>query len=123
MSVQSLDDLAHAIDTASDAWDEISLRRLDDECANRLSAVEGEDRVRLLYYRSNTFASIAALKTCDPEYTWGCGSLTETQSAMVSHIEHLKQGRMSIVKLKAILHHIGPGHAHLFQGCPFLSWS
>jgi len=70
MSVQSLDDLAHAIDTASDARDETSLRRLGDECANRLSAVEGEDRVRLLYYRSNTFASIAALKTRDPEYTW-----------------------------------------------------
>ena len=70
MSVQSLDDLAHAIDAASDARDEPSLRRLGDECADRLSAAEGADRVRLLYYRSNTFASIVAIKTRDPEYTW-----------------------------------------------------
>ena len=32
MSVKSLDDLAHAIDTASDAGDETSLRRLGDVC-------------------------------------------------------------------------------------------
>ncbi len=70
MSVQSLDDLAHAIDAASDAGDETSLRRLGDVCEDRLSAAEGVDRVRLLYYRSNTFSSIIAIKGNDPEYIW-----------------------------------------------------
>ena len=70
MSVQSLDDLAHAIDTASDAGDETSIRRLGDVCEDRLSTAEGVDRVRLLYYRSNTFSSIIAIKGNDPEYIW-----------------------------------------------------
>ena len=70
MSVQSLDDLAHAIDAAADAGDETSLRRLGDVCDNRLSAAKGVDRVRLLYYRSNTFSSIIATKGNDPEHTW-----------------------------------------------------
>ena len=70
MSVQSLDDLAHAIDTASDAGDETSLRRLGDVCKDRLRTAEGLDRVRLLYYRSNTFSSIIAIKGNDPEYIW-----------------------------------------------------
>ena len=68
--MQSLDDLAHAIDIASDAGDEISLRRLGDVCENRLQTAEGIDRVRLLYYRSNTFSSIIAIKGNDPEYIW-----------------------------------------------------
>ena len=70
MSLQSLDDLAHAIDIASDAGDETSLRRLGDVCEDRLRAAEGIDRVRLLYYRSNTFSSILAIKGNDPEYIW-----------------------------------------------------
>ena len=70
MSLQSLDDLAHAIDIASDAGDETSLRRLGDVCEDRLRAAEGIDRVRLLYYRSNTFSSIIAIKGNDPEYIW-----------------------------------------------------
>ena len=68
--MQSLDDLAHAIDTASDAGDETSLRRLGDVCEDRLSVAKGVDRVRLLYYRSNTFSSILAIKGSDPEYIW-----------------------------------------------------
>ena len=70
MSVQTLDDLAHAIDAASDARDESSLRRLAAECEDRLSTAEGVDRVRLLYYRSNTFSSIIATKRNDPDYIW-----------------------------------------------------
>ncbi len=70
MSVQSLDDLAHAIDTASDVGDETSLRRLGDQCAERLCAAEGIDRVRLLYYRSNTLSSIIGIKGNDPDYIW-----------------------------------------------------
>ena len=68
--MQSLDDLAHAIDTASDTGDETSLRQLGDVCEDRLRTAEGVDRVRLLYYRSNTFSSIVAIKGNDPEYTW-----------------------------------------------------
>ena len=71
MSSQSLDDLAHAIDAASDVGDESLLRRLGAVCEDRLSTAEGVDRVRLLYYRSNTFSSIIAIKGNDPEYTWG----------------------------------------------------
>ena len=70
MAVQSLDDLAQEIDTASDAGDETSLRRLGDVCKDRLPTAEGIDRVRLLYYRSNTFSSIITIKGNDPEYIW-----------------------------------------------------
>ena len=68
--MQSLDDLAHAIDTASDARDGASLRQLGDVCEDRLRTAEGADRVRLLYYRSNTFSSIIAIRGIDPEYNW-----------------------------------------------------
>ena len=68
MSVQSLDDLARAIDAASDAGDETSLRRLGDVCEDRLCTAEGHDRVLLLYYRSNTFSSIVNIKRNDREY-------------------------------------------------------
>ncbi|MCY4589826.1 MAG: LA2681 family HEPN domain-containing protein [Alphaproteobacteria bacterium] len=71
MSVQSLDDLARAIDTASDAGDETSLCRLGDVCEDRLRTAEGLNRVRLLYYRSNTFSSIIDIKRNDPEYISG----------------------------------------------------
>lgn len=70
MSVLSLDDLAHAIDVASDAGHETSLRRLGDVCEDRLRTAESLDRVRLLYYRSNTYSSIITIKGNDPEYIW-----------------------------------------------------
>ena len=68
--MQTLDDLAHAIDSASDAGDEAVLRRLGENCENRLSTAESEDRVQLLYYWSNTYASIIAIKQNDPDYVW-----------------------------------------------------
>lgn len=70
MSVQSLDDLAHAIDTASDAGDETSLRRLAEVCEERMRTAEGPERVRLLYCRSNAFNSIISIKGNDAEYNW-----------------------------------------------------
>ncbi len=68
--MQTLDDLAHAIDSASDAGDEALLRRLGEECESRLSTAEGEDRIRLLYYWSNAYSSIIATKHADPDYLW-----------------------------------------------------
>ena len=66
--MQTLDDLAYAIDNASDAGDESVLRRLGEDCESRLRTVESEDRVRLLYYWSNTYSSIIAIKQNDPDF-------------------------------------------------------
>ena len=68
--MQTLDDLAHAIDSASDAGDEALLRRLGEACESRLSTAKGEDRIRLLYYWSNAYNSIIATKHNDPDYVW-----------------------------------------------------
>ena len=68
--MQTLDELAFAIDSASEVGDEGLLRRLGHDCEQRLSTAEGADRVRLLYYWSNTFSSIIAIKGNDPEYIW-----------------------------------------------------
>ena len=68
--MQSVDDLAHAIDAASDAGDESMLRQLGAVCKHQLSATGGVDRVRLLYYWSNAFSSIIAINRNDPDYTW-----------------------------------------------------
>ena len=68
--MQTLDDLAHAIDSASDAGDKALLRRLGGECKDRLGAAEGEERVRLLYYWSNTYSSIISIKRQDSDYIW-----------------------------------------------------
>ncbi len=64
------EDLAHAVDAASDAGDEALLRQLGDECEQRLGTAEGEDRVRLLYYQSNTYSAIVASKHYDAGSTW-----------------------------------------------------
>ena len=68
--MQSLDDLAREIDEASDAGDESLLHQLGTVCDKYLSATTGADRVRVLYYWSNTFSSIIALKQTDPDYIW-----------------------------------------------------
>ena len=68
--MQTLDDLAHAIDSASDAGSEALLRRLGEDCESRLSTAEGEDRVHLLYYWSNTYSSIIAIKQNAPDCVW-----------------------------------------------------
>ena len=66
--MQNLDDLAHAIDNASDAGDEASLRQLSEDCENLLRTAKDEDRVRLFYYQSNTYSGIIAAKQKDENY-------------------------------------------------------
>ena len=56
--MQNLDDLAHAIDAASDAGDEASLRELSKKCESWLNGATGVDRVTLLYYQSNTYSAL-----------------------------------------------------------------
>ncbi len=68
--MQTLDDLADAIDSASDAGDEAVLRRLGEDCESRLRTAQSEDRVRLLYYWSNTYSSIIAIKQNDSDFVW-----------------------------------------------------
>ena len=68
--MSSLDDLAHAIDAASDGGDERSLRQLGDECEGRLDTAEGTDRVVLLYYQSNTYYGIVSLKQDEATDVW-----------------------------------------------------
>ena len=68
--MQTLDDLAHTIDGASDAGDEAVLRRLGEDCESRLRTAESEDQVRLLYYWSNTYSSIIAIKQNEPDFVW-----------------------------------------------------
>ena len=68
--MKSLDDLARAIDLATDVGDETSLRRLCDECERHLNTAQGSDRVRLRYYQANTFSAIIAAKQLDKDYTW-----------------------------------------------------
>ena len=66
--MQTIDDLACAIDIASDADDETMLRQLGEDCENRLGTAEGEDRVLLLYYKSNTYSAINASEQHDADY-------------------------------------------------------
>ena len=68
--MRTLDELAHAIDAAADAGDETLLRQLGDECESRLSSSEGEDRVRILYYQSNTYYGIISSKLDDIDSAW-----------------------------------------------------
>lgn len=65
-----LNDLAHAIDLASDLGDVAELRQLGKECERRLVFAEGEDRVLLQYYQSNTYSAIITTKQHDMEYIW-----------------------------------------------------
>ena len=66
--VDTLDELAHAIDSASDCGDEVSLRRLGKECEKQFQAAEDDTRVRLLYYWANTHAGITSVKRSDRGY-------------------------------------------------------
>ena len=68
--MQILEDLAHAIDSASDAGDEALLRQLAGECERRLATAEGVDRVRLRYYQSNTYSAVITAKQNDDAYIW-----------------------------------------------------
>ena len=66
----NLIDLAQAIDTASDAGDEVLLRKLADDCERLLVTARGEERVHLRYYQSNTYAAIVSAKRRDTDYAW-----------------------------------------------------
>ena len=69
--MQTLSDLAYAIDSASDAGDKEALRRLGKECEGRLGRATGDERVRLLYYQSNTHSAIISSQTRDSTKLWG----------------------------------------------------
>lgn len=63
------DDLAHAIDAASNTGDEASLRQLAAECEERLNATaDGPNRVVLRYYQSNTYSAIIEARCNDIAY-------------------------------------------------------
>ena len=69
--MQTLSDLACAIDSASDARDKEALRRLGKECEGRLGRATGDERVFLLYYQSNTHSAIISSQTGDSTKFWG----------------------------------------------------
>ena len=63
--MQTLNDLALAIDAASDVGDKEVLRRLRKECEGLLDRATGDERVFLLYFQSNTHSAIIASKSGD----------------------------------------------------------
>ena len=65
-----LANLARAIDAAADNGNEARLRKLGDECRDRLATATDEERVLLHYYRSNTYAGIISSKSGDADYVW-----------------------------------------------------
>ena len=66
--MDTLDELAQAIDKASDRGDEVSLRRLGEKCKTRLQNAANENRVLLQYYWANTYAGIITIKRNEPGY-------------------------------------------------------
>ncbi len=68
--MQTLQEIAHAIDEATRSGDEHSLRQLGKVCECRLDSATGEERVKLLYYRANTCSAIIEANPINPEYTW-----------------------------------------------------
>ena len=66
----TLDNLAFAIDAASDAGDEELLRQYGKDCERRLASAQGTDRVLLNYFHSNTYAAIIEAKWDDSNYAW-----------------------------------------------------
>ena len=68
--MKKLQDLAVAIDSASDAEDEKALRKLGEECEASLDGTTEDERVCLLYYQANTYGAIVSAKTTDPATMW-----------------------------------------------------
>ena len=68
--MRSLEDIAYAIDAASDKSDELSLRQIGIECESQLDGAEGVDRVLLLYYQSNTYYGIISHKWNEASSAW-----------------------------------------------------
>ena len=59
--MKKLQDLAIAINAASDAGDEEALRQLGKECEESLDGATGEDRVFLFYCQANTYSATDAV--------------------------------------------------------------
>ena len=68
--MKKLQDLALAIDSASDAGDEEALRELGEECEESLDGATGDERVFLLYYQANTYGAIVSAKSAGPANLW-----------------------------------------------------
>ena len=68
--MQTLNDLALAIDAASDVGDKEALRRLGKECESLLDRATGDERVFLLYFQSNTHSAISAAQSGDSSGIW-----------------------------------------------------
>ena len=68
--MQTLNDLALAIDAASDVGDKEALRRLGKECESLLDRATGDERVFLLYFQSNTHSAIIAAQSGDSSGIW-----------------------------------------------------
>ena len=68
--MQTLSDLALAIDAASDIGDKEALRRLGKECEGLLDEATGDERVFLLYFQSNTHSAIIASQAGDSSGIW-----------------------------------------------------
>ena len=66
----TLSDLAHAIDAATDVGDVSRLRKLCADCERELATAEGEERVLLRYYQSNTYAGIIESYQRNSDYVW-----------------------------------------------------
>lgn len=67
--MRTSEELARAIDAASDAGDEASLRQLAAECEERLNTTpDGPDRVLLRYYQSNTYSAIVEARCSNIAY-------------------------------------------------------
>ena len=67
----TLSEIAQAIDSATDSCDVESLRYLSKECKQRLRTATTEERVTLLYYRSNThFGMHKNSKQFNNDYIW-----------------------------------------------------
>ena len=68
--MQKHNDLAYAIDAASDSGDKEALRILGKECEDRLFGAIGDERVHLLYFQSNTHSAIVSSQAGDPARVW-----------------------------------------------------
>ena len=76
-------DLAHAIDAASDSRDEEALRLLGKECEDRLDGATGDERVRLLYFQSNTHSAIVSSQAGDTARVWDWEQPDAVQNALL----------------------------------------
>ena len=81
--MQTLQEIALAIDAATGDGDEGLLRQLGEECERRLSSAAGEDRVTLFYYQANTYSAIIEANQDDPDYIWNWQNPDEVQNILL----------------------------------------